>query len=203
MARRGLLFHSLILLVVASSVVSAVFKQKETITPAVQSGKNVMRKIYEEDQRNRNDIAGDAQRRAQVRKLISEGKVQSGEDYYYAAFIFQHGQKPSDYLYAHVLAVTAVNKGLHNAMWLSAATLDRYLHSVRQPQVFGTQFGDLYSSRDDQEPYDRKMVSDALRGLWCVAPEATQAKILSDQRAGKEFSSTRTCPLPDAQFDEN
>jgi hypothetical protein len=156
-----------------------------------------MREIYEEDQKNRNDEAGDAKRREQVRQLISEGKVQSGEDYYYAAFIFQHGQKPSDYLYAHVLAVTAVNKGSHNAMWLSAATLDRYLHSIRQPQVFGTQFGSLYDSGDDQEPYDRGIVSDALRAQWCVAPEATQAKILSDKRAGKGFSSTRTCPLPD------
>ena len=162
-----------------------------------QSDKTLMRKIYEEDQKNRNDEAGDARRRQQVRELIREQKVQSGEDYYYAAFIFQHGPKPSDYLYAHVLAVTAVNKGIHNAMWLSAATLDRYLQSIRQSQVFGTQFGSLYSNRDNQEPYDRKIVSDALREQWCVAPEAAQAKILSDKKAGKEFRSTRTCPLPD------
>jgi hypothetical protein len=92
-----------------------------------------MRKIYEEDQKDRSDETGDAKRRERVRQLIREGKVQSGEDYYYAAFIFQHGQRPSDYLYAHVLAVTAVNKGLHNAIWLSASTLDRYLHSHRCP----------------------------------------------------------------------
>jgi hypothetical protein len=160
-----------------------------------------MRKIYEEDQKDRSDMAGDARRRDQVRRLVGEGKLQSGEDYYYAAFIFQHGQQPSDYLYAHVLAVTAVNKGLHNAMWLSAATLDRYLHSVRQPQVFGTQFGSLYENRDDQEPYDRQLVSDALRAQWCVTTVSAQAQILSDKRAGKGFGSTRTCPLPDAQYD--
>ncbi|PYX56065.1 MAG: hypothetical protein DMG76_16095 [Acidobacteria bacterium] len=120
-----------------------------------------------------------------------------------AAFIFQHGQRPSDYLYAYALAVTAVNKGLHNPIWLSAATLDRHLHSIQQPQVSGTQFGSLSDSRDDQERYDRGIVSDALREQWCVAPEATQATILSDQRAGNGFRSTRTCPLPDAQFDSN
>jgi len=161
-----------------------------------------MRKIYEEDQKNRNDIAGDTRRRLQVQQLISEGKLQTAEDYYYAAFIYQHGQQPSDYLYAHVLAVTAVDRGLHSATWLSAATLDRYLHSIRQPQVFGTQFGSLYDSRDDQEPYNREMVSDALRAQWCVASISVQSQILSDTRAGKEFRSTRTCPLPDSRFDK-
>jgi hypothetical protein len=60
-----------------------------------------MRKIYEEDQKNRSDVDGDTRRRAQVRQLIDEGQLQSAEDYYYATLIFQCGQKPSDYLYAH------------------------------------------------------------------------------------------------------
>lgn len=196
---RGHASLALIFVSLMSMVVPVGRQKTETAPTTAQNSKSTMRKIYEEDQKDRSDEAGDARRRDQVRQLISEGKLQSGEDYYYAAFILQHGQKPSDYLYAHVLAVTAVNKGLHNAMWLSAATLDRYLHSIQQPQVFGTQFG--YGTRDDQEPYDRGVISDALRAQWCVAPEPTQAKILSDTRAGKGFSSTRTCPLPDAQFD--
>jgi len=175
-------------------------QQNQTPT-TVQRNKSTVRKIYEEDQKDRSDVAGDARRREQVRQLMADGKLQSAEDYYYAAFIFQDGQQPSDYLYAHVLAVTAVNKGLHSAMWLNAATLDRYLHSVRRPQVFGTQFGSLFENRDDQEPYDRKLVSDALWAQWCVTTASAQAQILSNIRAGKGFSSTRTCPLPDAQFD--
>jgi hypothetical protein len=176
-------------------------QQTKTRPAAVQNVKSTMRKIYEEDQKDRNDEAGDERRREQVRQLLSAGKIQSGEDYYYAAFIFQHGQKPEDYLFAHVLAVTAVDKGIHNATWLSAATLDRYLHSIRQPQVFGTQFGSLLDSRDDQEPYNRAIVSDQLRAQWCVVPQSAQTQILNDNRAGKEFSSTRSCPLPGAQFD--
>ena len=155
-----------------------------------------IRKIYDEDQSNRNDEAGDARRRSQVQDLIHQGKVQSGEDYYYAAFIFQHGQKPGDYLYAHVLAVTALGKGFSGAKWLCAATLDRYLQSVKQSQVFGTQFGSLFTDRDDQEPYDHDFLSDGLRAEWCVTNYSQQLKILSDTRAGKPFVSTRTCPLP-------
>jgi hypothetical protein len=167
-----------------------------------QSTKSNMRKIYEEDQKNRSDVDGDARRRAQVRQLIDEGKVRTPEDYYYAAFIFQHGQNPSDYLYAHVLAATAVSKGLRNGQWLSAATLDRYLQSMNQPQIFGTQFGHSNAEPTDQELYDRAIVSDPLRALWCVVPRSTQEKILADLRAGKGFVSTRSCPLPDAQLDK-
>jgi hypothetical protein len=195
---RSNLFVALILIALASLAVPVGGQQAETTPTTGQTSKSTLRIIYEQDQENRS-IADRARCREQVRQLISEGRVHSGEDYYYAAFVFQHGQEPSDYLYAHILAVTAVDKGLRNAIWLSTATLDRYLHSVRQPQVFGTQFG--YGDRDDQEPYDRKLVSDPLRVQWCVATESTQAQILSDTRAGKGFRSTRTCPLPGARFD--
>ncbi len=145
--------------------------------------KSALRKIYDEDQKDRTDEAGDARRREQVQRLIGDGKVKSGEDYYYAAFIFQHGQKP-DFLFAHVLAVTAVSKGFHGAIWLSAGTLDRYLHSMKQPQIFGTQFGSLNDGSDDQGLYDEEMLSDGLRAMWCVASHSAQTKILSDVWAG-------------------
>jgi hypothetical protein len=155
-----------------------------------------LRKLYNEDQKNRTDEAGDARRRAEVQRLLRAGKVESGEDYYYAAFIFQHGQKPRDYLFAHILAVTAVSKGFQGGIWLSAATLDRYLHSIRQPQVFGTQFGSLYDSSDDQGSYDKTMLSDAQRKDWCVASVSSQMQILSNVKAGKAAGSTRICALP-------
>jgi len=155
-----------------------------------------LRKIYDEDQKNRNDSEGDARRRAQVRQLIAEGKVQSGEDYYYAAFIFQHGQKPDDYLYAHVLATTALGKGFEPVKWLSAATLDRYLRSVKQPQIFGTQFGSLFDD-GDLDPYNKELLSDRMRQLWCVAPYSKQLEIQDDVKSGREFTSTRICPIPD------
>jgi hypothetical protein len=38
----------------------------------------------------------------------------------------------------HVPAVTAVAKGSAAAKWLAAVTMDRYLQTINQPQVFGT-----------------------------------------------------------------
>jgi TRAP-type C4-dicarboxylate transport system substrate-binding protein len=104
--------------------------------------------------------------------------VQSGEDFREASFVFQHGDKPEDFLLAHVLAIAAVAKGDVTATWISAATLDRYLQSVKQGQVFGTQ----YLLKDPaamprvvtQEPYDKETVSDELRKVFCVALSATQ-----------------------------
>jgi len=162
---------------------------------APQSSKSALHRIYDEDQENRNE---DARRllRSEVRQLVAEDKVQTGEDYYYAAFIFQHGQKSEDYLYAHVLAVTALGKGFSPAKWLCAATLDRYLRSIKQPQIFGTQFGNgpaVY----DMSPYDKDLLSDKIREVWCVASYTTQLKISDDLKANKEFTSTRTCLLPD------
>jgi hypothetical protein len=171
--------------------------QQHEVPANIEKSKSTMRTLYELDQSHH----GDAKYREQVQESMRSGKIQSAKDYYYAAFIFQHGQKPSDYLYAHVLAVTAVSKGLHAAIWLSAATLDRYLQSIQGSQIFGTQYG--FGSRDDQEPYDRKMLSDAIRETWCVAPQLKQSQILHEKRAGKGFGSTRTCALPDARFDKN
>jgi len=161
-----------------------------------QIAKSALRKIYDEDQKDRNDVEGDARRRAQVRELVADDKVQTGEDYYYAGFIFQHGQKPEDYLYAHVLAVTALGKGFTPAKWLSAASLDRYLRSIKQPQIFGTQFGSLFDD-GDLEPYNKELLSDKTRETWCVAPYSKQQRILDDMKSGKEFSSTRICPIPE------
>jgi len=101
---RNSLFMAVTLIVLASTAAPLGGQQGEPSPTTVQNGRSTMRKIYEEDQQNRSDVAGDARRRDQVRQLISKGEVQSAKDYYYAAFIFQHGQKPSDYLYAHVLA---------------------------------------------------------------------------------------------------
>lgn len=82
---------------------------------------------------------GDA-RRAEVRKLIEERKITSGEDFSDAALIFQHGQTPEDFLFAHVLAVEGLIRGGSADKWPAVATLDRYLQGLNQPQIFGTQY---------------------------------------------------------------
>jgi hypothetical protein len=133
-------------------------------------------------------------RRAEVRKLLEEGRITSGEDFSDAALIFQHGQTPEEYLFAHVLAVEALITGGSADKWIAAATLDRYLHAVNQPQVFGTQYpadkasGNtpkpqvdprVWNVQRTQQPYDAKLLPDAVRRDFCVPDVSQQERNLA------------------------
>jgi hypothetical protein len=131
----------------------------------------------------------DQERRDAVRKLLADAKLQTGKDYRFAALIFQHSPDTAGYLLAHVLAVTAVSKGDSYSKWLAAATMDRYLQSLNQPQVFGTQFRQPEGVWT-MEPYDRTLFSDAVRATWCIIPLAEQERIVKEVRDGKPLRST-------------
>jgi hypothetical protein len=76
-----------------------------------------MEAIFNEDQRVRmpSDIdwktvnRTDTERREQTRKLLAAGALHTAKDYEEAAFVFQHGDRPEDYLLAHTLAMVAVS----------------------------------------------------------------------------------------------
>ena len=143
-----------------------------------------MQRISEGDQKDRQAGIGkidwsvvdkaDAARREATAKLLADGKLHTGEDFERAAFVFQHGDTPSDYLLAHTLAMVAVARGKSSALWIAAATLDRYLHSIHQPQIYGTQFFTPPHQPTTQEPYDRALVPDALRRSLDVPSQAMQ-----------------------------
>lgn len=121
----------------------------------------------------------DAERRLVVRRMLDEGQVRSGADYYHAAFIFQHGNQPNDYLLAHALAVAAVARGRDDASWIAAATLDRYLQAIGQSQIYGTQFQiPNDGSGTTQGAYDRSLLPDSVRRDTGVPPLAAQAEQL-------------------------
>ena len=132
-----------------------------------------MRQIFDADQEDRKVPFGkidwavvskrDSARRKLVRQLLAEGKLHTGNDFERAAFVFQHGGTQDDYLLAHTLAMVAVARGDGSAIWISAATLDRYLQSIHQPQIFGTQFNFKPDGHVTQEPYNRHLISDPLR----------------------------------------
>lgn len=146
----------------------------------------------------------DEGRREQARTLLAK-PGHSGEDYYYAAFLFQHGQEADDYLFAHILATEAVALGYGRAKWISAATLDRYLQQIGQKQVFGTQYvgenyayylqhqhdpdvGDKFkalSSQQTLQPYAPQMITDAIRTDFCVPRLPVQEQHVADVKAGK------------------
>jgi len=155
-----------------------------------------MHRIFEEDQKPRQDpgsisaqewtIIGqhDAERRSQTRKLLADGQLHTGEDFTKAAFIFQHGSTPDDYLLAHTLAMIAVAKGDESALWIGTATLDRYLQSIGKPQIYGTQFKANADASATQEPYNRDLIGDTLRrqlGVPSVAAQQDQIEYFTEQ----------------------
>jgi hypothetical protein len=103
----------------------------------------------------------DTARRQRVRELLESGALQSGADFYYAAFIFQHGGEPGDYLLAHALGMAAMARG-YDAAWISAATLDRYLQSIGSPQIFGTQY-QCNGKQSLQGAYQLQLLTDDVR----------------------------------------
>jgi hypothetical protein len=149
-----------------------------------------MAQIYDADQRVRQDVSklaredwkeiakSDAERRTRTRALLDAGALHTAGDYRKAAFVFQHGGRPDEFLLAHTLALVAVAKGDQGAAWIAAATLDRYLQAVHQPQIYGTQF--LTSGEGiTQGAYNRALVSDALRielGVPTIAAQLEQMK---------------------------
>lgn len=157
-----------------------------------------MQRISEGDQKDRQPGIGkidwtvvsksDAARREATAKLLSDGKLHTGEDFQRAAFVFQHGDTSDDYLLAHTLAIVAVSRGRSSAIWIASATMDRYLNSIHQPQIYGTQFWTKPNEATTQEPYNRSLVSDALRRLLGVPSLATQ----EEQR--KQYDGERSQP---------
>ena len=143
-----------------------------SIPAAAQAPDNVeMAAMFAADQSQRaSDIEdheaankADEQRRIRARELLDNGELVTGADLFGAAFIFQHGREPRDYLLAHTLAVRSLGLGFKNAEWIAAATLDRYLQSIGQPQVYGTQYRFPEEGGVTMEPYDRALLVDSLR----------------------------------------
>jgi hypothetical protein len=118
----------------------------------------------------------DVARRARVRALLDAGALASGDDYYHAAFVFQHGSEPGDYLLAHSFALIAAARGRPDATWIGAATLDRYLQAIGRPQIYGTQYSTPRGRPATQDPYDRALISDALRAALSVPDQPAQER---------------------------
>lgn len=150
-----------------------------------------MKRIYDADQADRSvDTTKidwpvisprDAERRQQTRRLLGEGRLHTGTDFMEAALVFQHGGG-DDFLLAHTLAVIATKKGNPDGPWTAAATLDRYLQSIGRKQIYGTQMSTSVNGWT-REPYDRDLISDALRGELHVPDLATQAQLLEKRKA--------------------
>ena len=156
-----------------------------TITLAAESN-STLQSLVEEDQRLRtgnqmtkaeraNIALTDINRQTAVKQMIAGNQLNTPRDYRSAALILQHSLISDDYLLAHSLAILAASKGDETALWLSAATLDRYLTAIKQPQIYGTQFLHPYQTKPwTQAPYTTNLVTDELRKEFGVPPLAEQ-----------------------------
>jgi len=127
--------------------------------------------------------ADDAARRTRTRVLLDTGKLVTADDYYAAAFVFQHGEKPEDFLLAHTLALASAARGRKEASWIAAATLDRYLQNIGQKQIYGTQWRSQENQPLTREPYDGRLVPDSLRTALGVPVLARQDAQLAEMQA--------------------
>jgi len=137
-------------------------------------------------------------REANIRAMLSAGEIKTGDDFRDAAFIFQHGDQPEDFLFAHILAMEAMERGTTEARFIAAATLDCYLQFTKQPQVFGTQYitdrnvplmvhpgGLPLPFGRTLEPYNEGLLHDFVRTDFCVPVLAQQKENIVAFNAGK------------------
>jgi hypothetical protein len=128
-----------------------VFKNPGATAPTDDSAE--IHKLYDDDQAARNfdfskvttqqlkDMAeGDQKRMARIVVLLNEGKVRTANDFYWAAFLYQHGTCFDDYHMAHELSVCSMLLGNKEAKWIGAASYDRMLRSGGLAQRWGTQY---------------------------------------------------------------
>lgn len=110
---------------------------------------------------------------------MAAGDLHTGKDLWEAAFIFQHSPDPNDYLLAHTLASIALAKWNQDGLWIMTANLDWILQSIHQPQIYGTQSRRSNANKHFiKEPYNRGLISDALRHELGVFSQAEQQQEL-------------------------
>jgi hypothetical protein len=81
----------------------------------------------------------DLVRRKRIGEILGEGCLNSSEDYKSAAMIFQHGIHPDHFFQAFVWAKKSFDLGDMSQKSLVALAADRYLVSIGQKQLFGSQ----------------------------------------------------------------
>jgi hypothetical protein len=149
-----------------------------------------MKEIFDKDQSMRMEepidwevvSKADQEHRVEVMEFVKNGNLATDLDFYYAAFVFQHGNCPEHYKLANDLADQSVKLGYDEAKWIYAASLDRYLRSMGKPQKFGTQYNSTDGCTYTLDPVD-PTTTDEERAEYDVptlAKAEEQAKMLSE-----------------------
>lgn len=142
------------------------FRQECKYNKSLQNQRSKeLQKLYNADQNERKNIKAftnnmdkilkaDQNRRIRVGEIFGEGCINSASDYIAAGMIYQHGDIPDQYFQAYIWFNEAAKLGNSQAKKLMALAIDRYLVSINQKQLFGTQ---MFSLSPKQE-------------IFCVQP---------------------------------
>ena len=134
-----------------------------------------LEEIYEADQKDRENWRNgvkweavkprDDARRARIRELSVKGLLKTAGDYFHAAMIFQHGNKPEDFEIAMSLVKKSMKLGSEDGKQLLPKAEDRYLLSIGKAQIWGTQYAKDGSGKlwKLAEPFDKNAKADEER----------------------------------------
>jgi hypothetical protein len=164
--------------------------------PSPRTGRDdaELTRLFEDDQRDRSatelpsDLSGrDRIRRAAVMRHIDDSRMCTPGDFFHAAMVFQHGRIPDHHQLAFELARRAADAGHHQARWLAAAAMDRWLMHQGLAQKFGTQYLDQGGG---WVLYDvDATTTDDERAAWDVPPLAEAYRHADELNRDPEASS--------------
>jgi hypothetical protein len=132
-----------------------------------------------------------------VLELVAQGALKGPEDQFDAALVLQHtgmdfcgkrlvSKSADNYLIAHYLFISAYQGGYKDALYLIAASIDRYLSMTEGYQKYGTnrEF-DQVTGKEELVPIDRK-TTDSERAKYGVPPLAELLKQYPEQTPEKK-----------------
>jgi hypothetical protein len=126
--------------------------------------------IFKSDQLERTRNAVYEERKAQertrsVRAALADDTLRTANDHYKAAILLMHSNDRADLVSSHVVAMSGLRSfpADERMSLVAALSLDRYLISLGQPQVFSTQFGGDASKLEPILPSDCSTLSSSTR----------------------------------------
>jgi hypothetical protein len=150
----------------------------------------LLRQLAKEDMDSRTGKSvgrTDEERIKIVLNLIAKGALKGPEDQFDAALVLQHtgmdfcgkrlvSKSADNYLIAHYLFISAYEGGYKDALYLIAASIDRYLSMTEGYQKYGTnrEF-DQVTGKEELVLIDRK-TTDSERAKYGVPPLAELLK---------------------------
>lgn len=120
----------------------------------------------------------DSIRRMRVLEMANQDLLQTSDDFYHAAMVFQHGTDSTSYKKAICFMKSAIKLDKTRSKWLLAASTDRYLLSMRKPQIYGTQYQKKPFQPWKLAKMDSTIISDSVRLEFGVRTLSEQQEYL-------------------------